>query len=92
MDDDDPVHHVRVGEQRDSSPIQDEDQGEDNLHDVAQSLQNNERDYSFRAAKIGRISLAAKYPGKKQKNIPPPLCPFKEKLYFCLDEYKDNGL
>ena len=39
VDDDDPVHHVRVGEQRDSSPIQDEHQGQDNLHYATQLLQ-----------------------------------------------------
>ena len=36
---DDPVHHVRVGEQRDSSPVHHEQQGQDKLHYAAQLLQ-----------------------------------------------------
>ena len=40
MHDDDPVHHMRVGEQRHSSPIRQEQQGKKKLHDTAQLLQN----------------------------------------------------
>lgn len=36
---DDPVHHMRVGEQRDSSPIRQEQQGKKKLHNVPQLLQ-----------------------------------------------------
>ena len=36
---DDPVHHMRVGEQRDSSPIRQEQQRKKKLQDAPQLLQ-----------------------------------------------------
>ena len=39
MHNDNPVHHMRVGKQRNSSPIRQEQQGKKKLHNAAQLLQ-----------------------------------------------------
>lgn len=49
---DDPVHHMRMGEQRHSSPIRQEQQGKEILHDVAQLLQRTSVYGWFEGAKI----------------------------------------
>lgn len=61
---DDPVHHMRVGEQRHSSPIRQKQQGKEILQNVAQLLQRTSVYGWFEGAKIRvfrRIHKLSKY-------------------------------
>ena len=54
-----PVHHMRVVEQCDSSPIHQEQQGKKELHDATQLLQKNNV-FKFEDAKVRVFMLASK--------------------------------